>query len=53
MPLRRKTILSAALGAVVTVLLDELYVKPLGAAPSPRAAEVPEREEPTQASRSS
>src|SRR5215208_3284373 len=33
------------IAAVVTVLLDELYVKPLGAAPSPRAAEVPEREE--------
>jgi predicted PurR-regulated permease PerM len=46
-------ILAVPTAAVVTVLLDELYVKPLGAAPSPRAAEVPEREEPTPASRSS
>lgn len=50
-------ILAVPTAAVVTVLLDELYVKPLGAAPSPRAAEVPEREgereEPEPASRSS
>ena len=32
-----------AVPAAVTVLLDELYVKPLGAAPSPGAAELPER----------
>lgn len=48
-------ILAVPTAAVVTVLLDELYVKPLGAAPSPRAAELPEREgereEPTTASR--
>ena len=46
-------ILAVPTAAVVTVLLDELYVKPLGATPSPRAAEVPEREEPEPASRSS
>jgi predicted PurR-regulated permease PerM len=50
-------ILAVPTAAVVTVLLDELYVKPLGAAPSPRAAEIPEhedeREEPTPASPSS
>ena len=45
-------ILAVPIAAVVTVLLDELYVKPLGATPSPRAAELPEREEPTSASRS-
>jgi predicted PurR-regulated permease PerM len=46
-------ILAVPTAAVVTVLLEELYVKPLGA-PSPRAAELPEREEePTPASRSS
>ncbi len=46
-------ILAVPTAAVVTVLLEELYVKPLGA-PSPRAAELPEREEePTSASRSS
>jgi predicted PurR-regulated permease PerM len=45
-------ILAVPIAAVVTVLLDELYVKPLGVAPSPRAAELPEREEPTSASRS-
>lgn len=49
-------ILAVPVAAVVTVLLDELYVKPLGAAPSPRAAEVPEfddeREESTPTSRS-
>src|SRR5215210_5444417 len=37
-------ILAVPAAAVVTVLLDELYVKPLGAAPSPRAAQLPERE---------
>jgi predicted PurR-regulated permease PerM len=49
-------ILAVPTAAVVTVLLDELYVKPLGVAPSPRVAELPEREgereEPTPASRS-
>jgi predicted PurR-regulated permease PerM len=49
-------ILAVPAAAVVTVLLDELYVKPLGAAPSPRAAELSdrggEREESTPASRS-
>jgi predicted PurR-regulated permease PerM len=51
-------ILAVPTAAVVTVLLDELYVKPLGAAPSPRAAELPERqgerqgEEPVKAPRS-
>ena len=57
-------ILAVPTAAVVTVLLDELYVKPLGAAPSPRVAELPEegderrseregeREEKTPASRS-
>ena len=46
-------ILAVPTAAVLTVLLDELYVKPLGAAPSPRAAELPERqgEEQTRASR--
>ncbi len=37
-------ILAVPTAAVATVLLDELYVKPLGA-PSPRAAELPERED--------
>jgi len=37
-------VLAVPAAAVVTVLLDELYVKPLGAAPSPRAAQLPERE---------
>jgi predicted PurR-regulated permease PerM len=37
-------ILAVPTAAVITVLLDELYVKPLGVAPSPRAAELPERE---------
>ena len=37
-------VLAVPTAAVVTVLLDELYVKPLGAAPSPRAAQLPERE---------
>lgn len=37
-------ILAVPTAAAVTVLLDELYVKPLGAVPSPRAAEVPEEE---------
>ena len=54
-------ILAVPTAAVVTVLLDELYVKPLGAAPSPRAAELPgrggerqdQREEPTSTPRSS
>ncbi len=49
-------ILAVPAAAVVTVLLDELYVKPLGAAPSPRAAELSgqggEREESTPASHS-
>jgi predicted PurR-regulated permease PerM len=51
-------ILAVPTAAVVTVLLDELYVKPLGAAPSARAAEMYGREgerqgeEPTKASRS-
>jgi predicted PurR-regulated permease PerM len=47
-------ILAVPTAAVITVLLDELYVKPLGAASSPRAAELPDREheEPTTASRS-
>jgi hypothetical protein len=53
-------ILAVPTAAVVTVLLDELYVKPLGSAPSSRAAELPERgdegrsepEEPKTASRS-
>ncbi len=45
-------ILAVPTAAVVTVLLDELYVKPLGA-PGHRAAEVPEGEEPAPASRSS
>ena len=36
-------ILAVPTAAVVTVLLDELYVKPLGSTPSPRAAEVPEQ----------
>jgi predicted PurR-regulated permease PerM len=42
-------ILAVPIAAVITVLLDELYVKPLGVVPSPRAAELPEREEPTSA----
>jgi predicted PurR-regulated permease PerM len=54
-------ILAVPTAAVLTVLLDELYVKPLGAVPSPRAVELPERggepegerEEPAPASRSS
>ncbi len=37
-------ILAVPTAAVLTVLLDELYVKPLGAAPSPRAAELPGQE---------
>ncbi|MBV9454299.1 MAG: AI-2E family transporter [Rubrobacter sp.] len=45
-------ILAVPIAAVVTVLLDELYVKPLGAVPSPRAAQLPEREEPTSTPRS-
>ena len=57
-------ILAVPTAAVGTVLLDELYVKPLGSAPSPRAAELPDqgdehqgglgggREEPKRASRS-
>jgi predicted PurR-regulated permease PerM len=49
-------ILAVPAAAVVTVLLDELYVKPLGAAPSPRAAELSdqggEHEESTPASHS-
>ncbi len=49
-------ILAVPTAAVVTVLLDELYVKPLGDVPSSKAAEMPEREdergEPTSASRS-
>jgi predicted PurR-regulated permease PerM len=57
-------ILAVPTAAVVTVLLDELCVKPLGSAPSPRAAELPDqgdedqgraeggREEPKTASRS-
>jgi len=36
-------VLAVPTAAVGTVLLDEFYVKPLGAAPSPRAAELPER----------
>jgi predicted PurR-regulated permease PerM len=36
-------ILAVPTAAVVTVLLDELYIKPLGSAPSPRAAELPEQ----------
>ena len=36
-------ILAVPTAAVVTVLLDELYVKSLGSAPSPRAAELPEQ----------
>lgn len=38
-------VLAVPTAAVVTVLLDELYVKPLGAVPSPRAAQLPERED--------
>ncbi len=37
-------ILAVPTAAVLTVLLDELYVKPLDAAPSPRAAELPGQE---------
>jgi predicted PurR-regulated permease PerM len=36
-------VLAVPTAAVITVLLDELYVKHLGAAPSPRAAQLPER----------
>lgn len=52
-------IIAVPTAAVLTVLLDELYVKPLGTVPSPRAAgmperrDEPEREEPAPASRSS
>jgi predicted PurR-regulated permease PerM len=48
-------ILAVPTAAVITVLLDELYVKPLGATPSPRAAELPKRkgEHEESASRSS
>src|ERR687886_942242 len=45
-------ILAVPAAAAVTVLLEELYVQPLGVVPSPRAAELPEREEPTSAPRS-
>jgi predicted PurR-regulated permease PerM len=38
-------VLAVPTAAVVTVLLDELYVKPLGAIPSPRAAQLPQRED--------
>lgn len=38
-------ILAVPTAAILTVLLDELYVKPLGAAPSPRAAGLPEQKE--------
>lgn len=38
-------VLAVPTAAVLTVLLDELYVKPLGTAPSPRAAQLPERED--------
>ena len=44
-------VLAVPIAAVLTVLLDELYVKPLGDVPAPRAAQVPEREEPTSVSR--
>jgi predicted PurR-regulated permease PerM len=37
-------VLAVPTAAVITVLLDELYVKPLGASPCPRAAHLPERE---------
>lgn len=37
-------VLAVPTAAVITVLLDELYVKPLGVAPSPRAVQLPERE---------
>lgn len=37
-------VLAVPTAAVATVLLDELYVKPLGGPPAPRAAEVPEEE---------
>jgi predicted PurR-regulated permease PerM len=37
-------VLAVPAAAVVTVLLDELYVKPLGAAPSPRAAQLADGE---------
>ncbi len=36
-------ILAVPTAAVVTVLLDELYVKPLGFAPYPRVSELPEQ----------
>lgn len=38
-------VLAVPTAAVITVLLDELYVKPLGASPSPRAVQLPERED--------
>ena len=38
-------VLAVPTAAVITVLLDELYVKPLGASPYPRAAQLPERED--------
>jgi predicted PurR-regulated permease PerM len=38
-------VLAVPTAAVLTVLLDELYVKPLGVAPSPRAAQLPEQED--------
>lgn len=38
-------ILAVPTAAILTVLLDELYVKSLGAAPSPRAAGLPEQKE--------
>jgi predicted PurR-regulated permease PerM len=38
-------VLAVPTAAVVTVLLDELYVKHLGATPSPRAVQLPERED--------
>jgi len=38
-------VLAVPTAAVVTVLLDELYVKPMGAIPSPRAAQLPQRED--------
>jgi predicted PurR-regulated permease PerM len=38
-------VLAVPTAAVITVLLEELYVKPLGAAPSPRAVQLPGRED--------
>src|SRR3712207_4802226 len=38
-------VLAVPTAAVITVLLDELYVKPLGGGPSPRAAQLPEGED--------